>query len=647
MSDYTQITDFSVKDALPSGDPEKIILGSDVDAELDAIATAIASKSDTASPTFTGTVTLPAVTENGTVAKNSRATLVSATGTDTYAASVAASVTSLAAGDVFHLHFSNTNTGAATLNINSIGAKTIVLKSGAALAAGDILGTHFLRYDGTNFVLLDPVVTVRQPEAVRQTVVAGAVDSNGRANFLAAGTGLAVTMTAATTPVVATFAAGEDALGPLNYRARFSANQADYWSSLVASNVSYLMLDRDTGTGIVTAYKTLVPPQYGPAFDKTKQVLLHFDGSDTSTTITDEYGNTWTANGNAQIDTAQFKFGSAALLLDGTTDYISTTDIPTLGGGSWTVEGFYRPAVLPTSGNIHCLFYQGAASGYGLRFQVYNDAGTYKYRLYMSSNGGSDDIANGALSSALTGAAINTWFHWALCYDAVAGKYYFYWDGVKVHEIASTAAVFRSDVFRFGADWDAAASVNGHLDEIRINIGVCRYPAGTTFTVPVSAFSPDAEWFDMSEYKWKYGAPGAFTEKHRVCLGSVTTGAAAVSSVTTYGLRGRYESAITWTLPAGGTHTSFNHNLGVVPLEKKVRLHTRRAEYGFSLFDVTELLANNAGAVTPVSIRVNNTVFGFTNGTTDNALIRKDTGAAVTALTVANYGYSVLCERGW
>lgn len=46
MSNYTQITDFSVKDALTTGDPEKLILGSDFDAEFAAIATAIASKLD-------------------------------------------------------------------------------------------------------------------------------------------------------------------------------------------------------------------------------------------------------------------------------------------------------------------------------------------------------------------------------------------------------------------------------------------------------------------------------------------------------------------------------------------------------------------------------------------------------------------------
>ena len=46
MSDYTQITDFSVKDGLSTGDPEKIILGSDIDDELGAIQTAIGTKYD-------------------------------------------------------------------------------------------------------------------------------------------------------------------------------------------------------------------------------------------------------------------------------------------------------------------------------------------------------------------------------------------------------------------------------------------------------------------------------------------------------------------------------------------------------------------------------------------------------------------------
>jgi len=46
MSDYTITNDFSDKDLLPDNDPEKLILGEDLDVEFDAIQIAIASKYD-------------------------------------------------------------------------------------------------------------------------------------------------------------------------------------------------------------------------------------------------------------------------------------------------------------------------------------------------------------------------------------------------------------------------------------------------------------------------------------------------------------------------------------------------------------------------------------------------------------------------
>ena len=67
MSKYTVSTDFAAKDLLPSGDSGKIIRGSEFTTEFNNIATAITSKADTASPTFTGTVTIPALTFTGTL----------------------------------------------------------------------------------------------------------------------------------------------------------------------------------------------------------------------------------------------------------------------------------------------------------------------------------------------------------------------------------------------------------------------------------------------------------------------------------------------------------------------------------------------------------------------------------------------------
>jgi hypothetical protein len=59
MANYTPITDFAAKDSLPPGDTEKIARGSDITDELNAIATAIATKANLAGPTtFTGTTTI-------------------------------------------------------------------------------------------------------------------------------------------------------------------------------------------------------------------------------------------------------------------------------------------------------------------------------------------------------------------------------------------------------------------------------------------------------------------------------------------------------------------------------------------------------------------------------------------------------------
>jgi len=62
MSNYTQTTNFATKDALASGNPLKIVKGTEINTEFANIATAVATKADTASPTFTGTVTIPTLT---------------------------------------------------------------------------------------------------------------------------------------------------------------------------------------------------------------------------------------------------------------------------------------------------------------------------------------------------------------------------------------------------------------------------------------------------------------------------------------------------------------------------------------------------------------------------------------------------------
>lgn len=67
MSNYTKTTDFAAKDSLPSGDPNKVVKGSEFETEYDNIATAISSKADSDSPTFTGTLIVDNITVGGTL----------------------------------------------------------------------------------------------------------------------------------------------------------------------------------------------------------------------------------------------------------------------------------------------------------------------------------------------------------------------------------------------------------------------------------------------------------------------------------------------------------------------------------------------------------------------------------------------------
>ena len=67
MSNYTKTTNFAAKDTLNSGDPNKVVKGTEINTEFDNIATAVATKADTSSPTLTGTATVTNLIVSGSV----------------------------------------------------------------------------------------------------------------------------------------------------------------------------------------------------------------------------------------------------------------------------------------------------------------------------------------------------------------------------------------------------------------------------------------------------------------------------------------------------------------------------------------------------------------------------------------------------
>jgi len=86
---------------------------------------------------------------------------VDASGTDAYAITVTPAITSYTAGQKFSFKAGTANTGACTLNVCGLGAKTIKKDVSSDLATGDILANQIVEveYDGVNMQMVSTVPT--------------------------------------------------------------------------------------------------------------------------------------------------------------------------------------------------------------------------------------------------------------------------------------------------------------------------------------------------------------------------------------------------------------------------------------------------------------------------------------------------------
>lgn len=216
--------------------------------------------------------------------------------------------------------------------------------------------------------------------------------------------------------------------------------------------------------------------------DSYTKALLHMDGSDASTTFTDESGKTWTASGNAQIDTAQSVFGGASGLFDGSGDYISTADH----------ADFYYPGDMTIDFRLR---FNAFASGsvYGI-YQQTQDGSNY-YQIYFYNNGGTPEftlLCNSGGVNLITmkrnpTISTSTWYHFAL--SRSGNDYMMFQDGTKLGATLTDSDTIPnlSASVLVGA---ASDYFNGWIDEFRISKGIARWTAN--FTPPTSAYAPAA-----------------------------------------------------------------------------------------------------------------------------------------------------------
>ena len=128
-------------------------------------------------------------------------------------------------------------------------------------------------------------------------------------------------------------------------------------------------------------------------------LLIHGNGTNGSTVITDQKGKTVTANGNAQISTAQSKFGGASAYFDGTGDYLSVASSADFGFGTgdFTIECWVK-----TAGTNKSVWDN----------RITNEAGTG----YIATTTGRIGFWNSAAAfEGTTNVADDTWHHLAWC----------------------------------------------------------------------------------------------------------------------------------------------------------------------------------------------------------------------------------------
>ena len=132
-------------------------------------------------------------------------------------------------------------------------------------------------------------------------------------------------------------------------------DDGDYWTVFRNLN-SDIEVHKSEDNGITWILKKILAnsdsipvPSAEYSSDSYTKLLLHMNGTDGSTTFTDdgETGHTVTANGDAEIDTAQKQFGTASGLFSGT-GYLSILDHADFdfGADNFTIDFYIKTTTI-------------------------------------------------------------------------------------------------------------------------------------------------------------------------------------------------------------------------------------------------------------------------------------------------------------
>lgn len=216
---------------------------------------------------------------------------------------------------------------------------------------------------------------------------------------------------------------------------------------------------------------------HADGIDAYTVLMLHMDGTDASTTFTDSSSSakTATANGDAQIDTAQSVFGGASGKFNSGGLTIPDSD-------DWTIDDDYTVDFRLRFNSVGTTQLVGTIN--------VDPGGNYGWVLFYQSNVLYFYIStNGTALPSISGSfspSTGTWYHIAATRSGTTA--YLFVDGVQI------ATGTLSDGYNSTATFDVgkrssgtAFQLNGWIDELRISKGIARWTSN--FTPPTEAYS--------------------------------------------------------------------------------------------------------------------------------------------------------------
>ena len=264
---------------------------------------------------------------------------------------------------------------------------------------------------------------------------------------------------------------------------------------------------------------------------------------------------TFSGSGDAQISTAQSKFGGASLLLDGSGDYLESQETYNFSGDPFTIDMWVRPA----SGTQDAVFFDSrdSTSNNALALRQATDN-----LLVVRANGTLFNV-NGVFSA-------NTWVHIAVTRgDPFGNTYSVFVDGVKVDSTLFGTTATAANI-HIGSDFNGSNNWAGYLDELRIS-NVDRYD-GNSFTPPSSAYTADNNTPTLLHFD---GADGSTTFTNDGFVQAVTVEAnadVAVTGIAATGQLGTVDVGVRVTVPVTGLQASANLGNVTVAADANVAL---------------------------------------------------------------------------